>query len=407
MPSPHPHRRLLLAIAAAALLLLPAASRDEPSPLQQAQRFYASRPPEEQPKGGHQTPPAPLTDLRAASCGACHVEIYDEWRRSTHALAWIDPQFQQEIQKSPNRWLCNNCHTPLLNQMATWTVAIDDNDVEKPHNLPNPDFDPAFRDEGITCAACHVRDGVIEGPEGHPTPAHPTRRAERFRSEALCLECHQAVREYPGKTFTCTFNTGQEWAQGPFGKAGVPCPTCHMPEVQRPWAQGAPPRPGRRHAWPGAGIYKLKDFGPPLDLLHPGLFVEATPQGDALTLTLTNRAGHHLPTGDPERFITVTTTLLDPQGNPLTTDTLRIGQRWQWWPQPKKLDDNRLPSGASRQHHVPIPPGAAAWRVTAQSHRIAPEALTYHQLDDYPASRTTQELRGDLTPPQPDPAPAP
>jgi hypothetical protein len=389
-------------LAPLALTLLALAACRDPTTLQQAQTFYQQRPPEEQPKGGHQTVPAGLTDLRAASCGACHAEIYAEWQRSTHALAWRDPQFQEEIKKSGNRWLCNNCHTPLLNQMETWAVGLDNNDVERPRTLPNPDFNPAFRDEGITCASCHVRDGVIEGPEGLPTTAHPTRKAERFRSETLCLDCHQAVLEYPGKTFTCTFNTGEEWRAGPFGKAGVPCQSCHMPEITRPWAEGAPPRPGRRHFWPGAGIYKVTGFGPPLDLLPYGLFVEADARPDdapdALRLTLTNRAGHHLPTGDPERFITVTTTFLDAQGNAAGDDTLRIGQQWEWWPAPKKLGDNRLPAGSARQHHVPIPPAAAAWRVRVTSHRITAEALTFHKLNDYPASRLTQDLQGALNP---------
>ncbi|NOY24785.1 MAG: hypothetical protein GXP62_02840, partial [Oligoflexia bacterium] len=50
-------------------------------------------------------PRAPLpgtTGNRAKDCGMCHTQIYAEWKTSTHAAAWRDPQFQQEMHKDPN-----------------------------------------------------------------------------------------------------------------------------------------------------------------------------------------------------------------------------------------------------------------------------------------------------------------
>ena len=38
----------------------------------------------------------------------------------------------------------------------------------------NQDFDQALREEGITCAGCHVRDGVILGPFDDAVAPHPT-----------------------------------------------------------------------------------------------------------------------------------------------------------------------------------------------------------------------------------------
>ena len=94
------------------------------------------------------TPPAQeLPDLRAATCGACHGEIYQEWRVSTHAQAWTDRQLQAEMEKSGNRWLCANCHTPLLNQMESWAVGLEEDDVERPLYVDNPAFDGGFRDD--------------------------------------------------------------------------------------------------------------------------------------------------------------------------------------------------------------------------------------------------------------------
>ena len=62
----------------------------------------------------YQAVPKGLASLRAADCGVCHQEIYQEWQVSTHAHALSDRQFQAEMHKSPAvSWLCLNCHTPL------------------------------------------------------------------------------------------------------------------------------------------------------------------------------------------------------------------------------------------------------------------------------------------------------
>ena len=368
-----------------------------------AQNFYAERFREEQPQAGWQNLPAGLSDLRASTCGRCHQEIYKEWQVSTHAQAWSDTQFQSEITKSENRWLCNNCHTPLLNQMEAWVVGLEDNDVEKPVYTANTEFEPEFRGEGITCAACHVRDSFVEGPTGVTTEAHPTRRSERFTSASICLSCHQAVRSYPGKDFICVFETGDEWREGPYGKAQQSCQVCHMQPVERPMAEGSPPRSGRRHYFPGSGIYKRTDFGPPLDQLAPGLGITTSETQDTFVIQLENSfSGHYLPTGDPERFIQVEVTFFDGSGEttgPIYTE--RIGQVWKWWPEPVKLDDTRLAPLESREIRFQKPPSALRWSVIARSHRISDEAAIYHHLVDYPSSRITHELVGQFPESQP------
>lgn len=362
-----------------------------------AEAFYASRPPVERPIAGWQEAPAGLEDLSAASCGECHRAIYDEWRVSTHAQAWTDRQFQAERGKSGNRWLCNNCHTPLLNQMEGWAVGLEDGDVERPRYVANPAFVPALRSEGISCAGCHVRDGAVEGPTGRDTKAHPTRKAGRFAGSEICLTCHQAIQRYEGKDFVCVFDTGEEWAAGPYGPDGSnqSCLTCHMPAVTRPLAAGSPPQSGRHHDWPGAGIYKVEGFGPPLDRLGPGLSVTAAARSDAVRVEYANSgAGHRLPTGDPERFVQIEIEFLDAAGQIVGTWSERIGQVWKWWPEPEKLADNRLAPLETREALVPRPTGAVTWRLTATSHRIGQEALDYHDLAGYPAARITHRLDG-------------
>ncbi len=368
--------------------------------LARVRAFHAERPLYEQPLGVGREPPAGVGSLSAEACGACHPEIYAEWKVSTHAAAWHDRQFQAEIGKSDNRWLCLNCHTPLLVAHDRWPVGLVDGDVERPLLVPNPSFDAALRDEGITCAACHVRDGVIHGPglsEPGEEPAaspHPVELDPAFRTNDACTRCHQATARYPGKTFICTFDTGQEWAAGPYPAEGRGCADCHMPAIERPAAVGGPVRTVRRHWWRGAGVPKEAAVHPPVEANPPGLAVAATWAGDALTLTLTNeRAGHLLPTGDPERWVQIDVRFEDGSGAPIGEPwSTRIGQTWRWEPEPERVADNRLAPRESRELEIAVPAGAAAAVVEAANHRIAPEIAAYHHLGDYPRSVPTHRL---------------
>ena len=65
--------------------------------------------------------PAGLASLSATECGQCHQDIYQEWKRSIHAQAFADPQFQAEWAKDGQVFVCQNCHTPLQNQQEPWS----------------------------------------------------------------------------------------------------------------------------------------------------------------------------------------------------------------------------------------------------------------------------------------------
>ncbi len=198
--------------------------------------------------------PAGLTSLKAEECGKCHREIYEEWKTSYHAQAYTDPFFRAYWKKDKEVWICLNCHTPLANQQPEVVTDIPRNRVEKAVKAPNPDFDAALREEGITCAGCHVRDGVILGPFEDAVAPHPTKFDPQFRSTKICYRCHQVPKgplqfydvgpcgtfpEYEGTYFTQQRN--------------MICQNCHMPEVQRPMADGGPNRQGRKHLSRGGG----------------------------------------------------------------------------------------------------------------------------------------------------------
>jgi len=316
-----------------------------------------------------------------------------EWRTSAHAQAWIDPQYQAEITKSGNTWLCLNCHTPLALQQEQWAVGLEAGDVEHPILVDNPGFDSALRNEGITCAACHVREGAIVGPGLGGEAPHPVKVDPSFRSGALCERCHEAQHRYEGKNFLCAFGTGTEWRQGPWFAEGKTCNDCHMPSIERPAATGGPVREVARHWWEGSGIPKLHDSPrPPDEANRPGLDLKGSVDDGHLVVVMTNAwAGHALPSGDPERWVQVDARFLDASGSEVGTWTHRIGQRWEWEPTPRKLSDNRLGPRESRTERVAVPAKATRVVLTAASHRISEANAAYHHLTN-PRSVKTHEL---------------
>jgi hypothetical protein len=295
--------------------------------------------------------PEGITSLKAESCGQCHREIYAEWKSSIHAQAYQDPFFHAYWTKDKHVWVCLNCHTPLENQQPTLIKNIPRGRVEKAEQLPNPDFDPEYQKEGVTCAACHVRDGVILGPYDDSAAPHPTQFDPSFRTAQICNRCHNVVSgpaqfynvgpcgtyaEYEGKFF--------------MKERGFICQSCHMPEIDRPVAEGSPIRRGRQHLWRGG-------HDPDMVQRAVAIQVAASPSipkaGEdlAVTLTLVNAgAGHKIPTGDPDRYFTVEFELRDRSGTPVAQQTDTMGRWIMWQPAIVELYDNRLLPLASRDY---------------------------------------------------------
>ena len=387
-------RRLTGALLIALPIVAVACARVAP------QDFYATRPPFERPVPAQRVPEG-LTGLSAAECGRCHGEIYREWQQSVHAQAWSDLQFQAELAKEPGvQWLCVNCHTPLQNQLDSLVVSLHGDDIGRPLRRANPDFDPALKAEGITCASCHVRDGAVEGPFGDTRAPHAVRYNPAFRSADQCLTCHQAVQAYPGKNFVCTFQTGDEWREGGHAAGGRICQDCHMPAVERALVEGGPIRRTGRHSWIGSHLRKGGETAPALwdslaALLPPGIELRAD---DAPSVrpgamatwavrAVNANAGHRLPTGDPERSVRIELAALGAGGDTLARTEHRIEQRYQWSPEVKKLSDDRLAPGESAAVALRYRVPAGAYRLVARAvnERISDANADYHRLPpEYP-----------------------
>lgn len=397
-----------------------------PTVVERAMAFYATRAYYEQPVIATEVPEG-LKDLTAETCGVCHQAIYEEWAVSTHRRAWLDDaQFQKELQKSrgtgdPARgdvsWLCVNCHTPVVAQLENLVVGLGNGQVSEPEYAANPTFDRSLQLDAVTCATCHVRNGIIYGPFGDTNAPHPTARDDALRGVGVCIRCHEAERLYTSENLGCFFSTGREWAESSYSKTGQTCQSCHMPEVERELATGfgTPVRMTRRHWFGGSLIPKKPEYeaeiAPLREVYGNGLTIalqEVTPELAALAATApalapqdrsfaatrsitcdrckrelavviaNDRAGHYMPTGDPERHVDVEVTVRLGRKAVGRTWT-RIGSRYAWWPEVQLLADTRIPPGEKRALIVSVPSGGEV-EIVATKARMYEEAFDFHHL---------------------------
>jgi hypothetical protein len=372
--------------------------------LSAAREFQATLPSYLRPVA-HSPVPRGLASLRASECGVCHVEIYREWRESSHARAWRDdPQFLEEMKKTTATagrdasWICMNCHTPFEAQLPRLLAGLEGGDRGRPTFIDNPHFDARLQDEGVTCATCHVRDGVILGSTGSVLAPHPVRKSDALRSADLCLACHQVEATLEDVELVCTFDTGETFAAGPYPAEGKVCQSCHMPEIMRPMTNlGTPVRAARRHWFGGSLIPKKPEFEAglaPVRAHYPNgarVAWEALPavlpagRRTTLTFTVTNaEAGHTLPTGDVERYLTVTARVRAADGTILAERAERFGTRYEWHPKARRLDDTRLRPRETRSFPVEfaVPAGGeVTLELVGENHRMSPENVAYHGLE--------------------------
>ncbi len=139
--------------------------------------------------------------LSSAECGACHTEAFETWSRSRHAASATNATYRASHALEPMPW-CDSCHAPQ------------------------------GVDEGISCAACHVREGLVlstRAPSPDGERAHAMRQDVALGGSGLCAGCHQfnfpTSRTEPVRFSSHPMqNTFVEWqATGTVR----PCQACH------------------------------------------------------------------------------------------------------------------------------------------------------------------------------------
>lgn len=330
--------------------------------------------------------PAPLRTLRAEECAECHSEPYAEWRTSIHSQAWTDPYFQVDWAFDRYQQICKNCHIPLDRQQEHLVLGFRDKEKWRPILEPNPDFDPLLQQEGVTCAACHLHEGNILGVHGDTQAPHPVKKIDD--PNQICVRCH-VVEGNRWDTFfrfpPCGTVAEIQSVRQPAGfndKAAVQntpelgCVQCHMPAVERPAADGSGVRKVRQHLWRG---------GHDPEMVKSGLKVrfeethDQRPDIRTFTLALTNvGAAHYLPTGTPDRHLSVHLRLLDSNGEIVKEQVHKLKRNIIWRPFIVDLWDTRLPRGQPRSYALEIPVSGKG-----QAKPAAAEAVVrYHLLDE-------------------------
>jgi len=321
-----------------------------------------------------QNVPPMFPTLRAEECAVCHKTIYNEWSTTIHSQAWSDPYFQIDWVFDGSQQICKNCHIPLDRQQEYKVVGFHDAQKWDPILKPNPAFDPLLQSQGVTCNACHLRNGKIVGVMGDTNAPHPVEKIAN--PDQMCVRCHVVS----GKRWDTFFRfppcgTVAE-IQASQGKSLVKeivdlgCVNCHMPMVERTLVSGGKTRSVRRHLWRGGHDPEMVKKG-----LTITLQIAPDAKNDNLSyiLALTNTgAAHYLPTGIPDRHLTVHLRVLDSSKNGLTEKQHTLKRVVMWRPFIVDLWDTRLAPGQSREFIIEVP---------ADGKYVEAE-VRYHLLDE-------------------------
>ncbi len=256
-------------------------------------------------------------------CARCHPNHVDEWEISNHAYAAKDPVFHamvrvgQAATEGKLGQFCVQCHSPSGMAAGQTPVAYDEDLGRFVQQLDQ--LDDVAR-QGVSCDVCHSITDVIEPvnarmvltPHGVkrgtiadpvPTPAHASSYSPLHGTSDVCGSCH-AVTNPKGALVEETFG---EWAQSQAAAEGKTCQSCHMPEYLGQAATEGPQRVVHRHTFVGVDVSLLPEDEFPgyhemrrmaATLLRASASMNVKPLDDnALEVTITNQAGHALPSG--------------------------------------------------------------------------------------------------------------
>lgn len=360
------------------------------------------------------SPPAILGQLKAQQCGACHPAFYKEWKTTIHSRAWTDPYFQADWKFEGSQPNCRLCHTPLDSQEPQTILSYRDTSMWDPVLKKNPNFDSTLQHQGVTCAACHYRNGKIVGVLGDTHAPHPVRILKD--PNEICVRCHvvkgkrwdtfyhfppcgtvaeirstlkstqtspsNGVKRLPEKTPTNipsitgeNRKTGNSSETSAINYHALGCVQCHMPLIKRPLVIGGKVRITRQHLWRG---------GHDPSMVKKALsitFTEAKPVAGNVggsrkfILTITNTgAEHYVPTGLPNRYLSVSLRVLGKQGQVLNEQHDTIKRTLMWRPFIVDLWDTRLPRWQPRHYVIKVGDKSAALKVVA--------VVKYHLLGE-------------------------
>ena len=112
-------------------------------------------------------------------------------------------------------------------------------------------------------------------------------------------------------------------------------------------------------------------------------------EGDSLLFDFevkNHDAGHRVPTGDPERFFLVSFEIINENSVVIVSKHYVIGEKWEWYPAAKKIEDNHINPGESRNFQMRRQmnkKGKYVLRTTVTKHRLNAESAAYNGLNQH------------------------
>jgi hypothetical protein len=300
----------------------------------------------------------------ATICKQCHEEIYRDWSQSMHAHARKAWYFSHKVASERMGMACYNekntaiacetCHEPAgiypIGAMMQGSPAA------------------LAATEGVTCDVCHritevkgtgefkfgAQDTKLGPYSDAKSPYHKTARSALIEKSDFCVACHGQLNNLNGLPVCDTVRT---WRQSRYAAEGRTCQSCHMPGAAGPAATGAgaPADAPRNRA-----LHRHVFRGPHSDpsLLREAAKLEqkvarARDGGLEIRARVTNSGtGHDLPSGLPDRLITLKVIAKDRAGTIL----------WQNWREDAYREDRQAAFGlfGFSPHGGPVEPMGAA-----------------------------------------------
>ncbi len=246
------------------------------------QHWPAIIPPQGEPPQGYSAQEA---SLDPDDCGACHAAQFEQWRGSLHHQTMgLGIQWQLQLMDQQQGDKCLACHAPLAEQKAL--TAMHQQWPNQPSAAVPAWVPKQLADDGLVCAACHVRRHQRFGPPPRQQPAGDLPHdgfviSKAFQDSRFCATCHQHKVEQNPPTINgkLHMDTYRQWQMSAQGRAGIQCQQCHMPD--------------RQHLWRG-----IHDADMTRSALVVNFEVQRSAQNQVrITSSLTNQgAGHHFPT---------------------------------------------------------------------------------------------------------------
>jgi len=234
------------------------------------------------------------------SCAECHLDIYNKWKDSIHAMSVNDPIFYTSyieaytISSGRAKTLCLKCHSPTV-------------PATKDYELKN-----RLSREGVNCDFCHTLKGVKlndrkdpfirdigavkRGPlESAKVEGHKTVYSNLHLSSELCAACH----EYVSDNGLSIMGTYSEWKASSYAAEGKQCQDCHMPRIEGGISKTSNRKSviNDHNLQGGHSIVQLKKT-----LIVKIKEVKRLKDGVSVSVSIENAgSGHMVPTGMPTR----------------------------------------------------------------------------------------------------------